>query len=33
MSNIIKYYDNLDTQKLEILNDLKYKAGIYQSLH
>jgi group I intron endonuclease len=30
MSNIIKSYDNLDTQKLEILNDLKYKAGIYQ---
>lgn len=25
-----KFFENLDTQKLEILNDLKNKAGVYQ---
>jgi group I intron endonuclease len=33
MSNIIKSYTNFDTQKLEILNDLKNKAGIYQLIN
>lgn len=30
MRNNFPFFDNIDTQKLQILNDLKNKAGIYQ---
>jgi len=30
MQNNCPFFDNIDTQKLEILSDLKNKAGIYQ---